>query len=118
MEKNNELFPFVHKHPLNPYGKLEGKCCVCEKIEPNEVCYICKECNFYFCKGCSKHAEKDEMLKLHRHLLKPTQSFFWSCDLCRSATYSSGMSMKCRECDFDVCVNCFWGLNNKAEKVY
>ena len=117
MEKNN--FPFVHIHPLDPFGKLEGKCCVCEKINKNEICYYCKDCNFYFCKSCSLYALPEEMKKLHQHELKPKKVFFWSCNLCNSCVYSSGMSMRCNICDFDICVKCFWNLNqNATNKVY
>ena len=116
--ENLYKFPFVHKHLLSKLGKLKGNCCVCNRINENEECYYCQECNnFYFCFDCSKHASEEEMLKLHPHKLKPTKRYMWSCDKCASTVYSSGLSMCCINCDFDVCVNCFWGLN-KIEKIY
>lgn len=106
-----EKFPFVHKHYLYSDGKLTGNCCVCAKINPEEECFVCEECNFFFCKKCAKRTEEEYMRKLHaRHLLKPTQRYTWRCDICRECVYSSGISMCCLECDFDVCYKCFWGI--------
>ena len=109
-------FPFVHKHQLSKNGKLEFPCCVCSKIDPEEDCYVCstKEegCKqFCFCMECSKYATEEAMLKLHNHLLKPTKRNGWKCDVCKKCTYSSGISMCCSQCDYDVCVYCFWGLD-------
>ena len=109
-------FPFVHKHKLIKTGKLNNPCCVCSKVEPDEICYICstseEECkNFCFCLECAKYASEEEMLKLHNHLLKPTKRHSWCCDICKKCTYSSGLSMCCEQCNFDVCVYCFWKLD-------
>ena len=109
-------FPFVHKHLLSKKGKLNYPCCVCSKIDPDEECFVCstkeEECKkFCFCMECSKYASEEEMLKKHNHLLKPTKRYGWKCDLCKKCTYSSGLSMCCPQCDFDVCVYCFWGLD-------
>ncbi len=109
-------FPFVHKHPLIKNGKLNFPCCVCSKVEPDEICYICSTSeegckNFCFCLECSKYAEEEEMLKLHNHLLKPTKRYGWECDICKKCTYSSGLSMCCETCNFDCCVYCFWKLD-------
>ena len=109
-------FPFVHKHELSKLGKLTNPCCVCTKVEPEEDCYVCptneEKCkNFCFCMECAKYASEEQMLKLHRHLLKPTKRNTWRCDICKKCTYSSGISMCCSECDFDVCVYCFWALD-------
>ena len=51
------------------------------------------------------------MLKLHPHILKPTKRTDWDCKICKKCIYSSGISMYCQQCNFDVCVFCFWGLN-------
>ena len=109
-------FPFVHKHQLSKNGKLKYECCVCKKIEPDEDCYICpsndEECKkFCFCMECAHYASEEEMKKIHIHPMKPTKRYSWRCDLCKKCTYTSGISMCCRQCDFDVCVYCFWGLD-------
>ena len=111
-------FPYVHKHGLSKNGKLKGKCCVCKKIDENKDCYYCLECDdFYFCFDCEKHTEESVIKKLHRHLLVVKKRYMWKCDICKQCTYSSGLSMCCEQCDFDVCVGCFWGLK-KEEIIY
>ena len=110
-------FPFVHKHQLTKNGKLKYQCCVCTKSDSDEDCYVCSTneegCkNFCFCFQCAKYATEEAMLKLHsNHLLKPTKRYGWSCDICKKCTYSSGISMCCEACNFDVCVSCFWSLD-------
>ena len=68
-------FRFVHIHKLSKNHKLKDKCCVCQNVDVNKNAYHCieKGCeNFYFCFECAKHADKEEILKLHpQHLLKP-----------------------------------------------
>lgn len=107
-----EKFPYVHHHYLDPNGKLEGKCCVCEYSNPKEDSYICEECNFYFCKNCAQRTDEEELKKFHsQHILEPILRYSWSCDICQECVYSSGLSMCCPDCNFDVCYKCFWGLN-------
>jgi hypothetical protein len=126
MEKT---FSFVHKHPLQLNGKLIGKCCVCEKINPEIESYICNkpECKeFYFCKNCSEKCSEENLKRIHSHTLKPNKGHFWACDLCRSHVYKNGISLRCIPCDFDICVYCFWNIpnpntnnnNNDSNRVY
>ena len=58
---------------------------------------------------------KKVYVKTHPHFLllsgeddrKYPKNSFWICDICKATPSSSVYSFHCKECQYDVCLNCY-----------
>lgn len=71
--------------------------------------YNCITCDFDVCESCFSLTKlKKPKISIHNHSLETRKDGkAWVCDLC-SVSYGSRVSFHCEECDFDVCLSCYY----------
>lgn len=87
-------------------------CDYCLNSETNHIftnSYRCNECNFDICTNCYiKSVINNTNTSYHNHPLKvKEEENNWTCDICNSDYYCK-ISMYCKICDFDVCIECYF----------
>ena len=95
-----------HEHPLNFEEELTEKCKICLK-QINGSGYKCKECPIVLCLDCSDRIFYwNKKKSLHQHELFLRDRISWKCNICKKSKRGIA-SFNCKECDFDVCEECF-----------
>ena len=106
--QQNELNPeSEHEHPFNYEENLNEKCKLCLNSIGGKEGYKCKDCPVVLCINCSDrifYGSKKKSLHNHELFLRDRNS--WRCNICKKS-YKENVSFNCKQCDFDVCDECF-----------
>lgn len=122
INKKEPIVTLLHQHPViftnfrdhdtvfSPSHSWSCDFCLKSQYIPITVhSYNCKECDIDICADCFSLTKlRKPNTSVHTHSLKIREDgFSWFCDLCEF-NYGSRISFCCEECDFDVCLNCYY----------
>jgi hypothetical protein len=80
--------------------------------------YKCNECPIVLCLNCSDkifYGEKNKAVHQHELFLRDRHS--WKCDICKKSKKDNA-SFNCKQCDFDVCDECFFQIPQQGQQGY
>ncbi len=99
----------VHPHQLQ-YGNRTYDCDLCDRHFNNGKSYFCYSCNFDICESCnSKLTTKRPNTNLHSHPLKGNRMVIaWKCDVCKASFDINRFSWRCKSCNWDACIFCYF----------
>ena len=106
-----------HEHPLNYLEQLNDICKLCLK-QINGNGYKCNECPIVLCLNCSDkifYGEKNKSVHQHELFLRDRHS--WKCNICKKSKKDNA-SFNCKQCDFDVCDECFFQIPQQGQQGY
>jgi len=106
-----------HNHILKykPFYYENWSCCVCLQSfdKMTKTGYNCSECAFDICSKCRVLEKSGYKFldifnsKKHKHLLKENKiEANYTCDECKKHYTEARKTYRCKECDFDLCVQC------------
>jgi hypothetical protein len=80
--------------------------------------YKCNECPIVLCLNCSDkifYGEKNKSVHQHELFLRDRHS--WKCNICKKSKKDNA-SFNCKQCDFDVCDECFFQIPQQGQQGY
>jgi hypothetical protein len=118
-KKNGQLISMdlhnnsIHNHPLYFKEKLLTQCLFCGEYITNAPGYECDFCEIILCLDCADEIYRTKNIKNihnndeHTLYLEFLQRGYieYICNMCQG--HFSNISLHCRECNYDVCFNCF-----------
>ena len=106
-----------HEHPLNYVEQLNDICKLClQQINGNS--YKCNECPIVLCLNCSDkifYGNKNKAIHQHELFLRDRHS--WKCNICKKSKKDNA-AFNCKQCDFDVCDDCFFQIPQQGQQGY
>ena len=106
-----------HEHPLNYIEQLNDVCKLCLK-QINGNAYKCNECPIVLCLNCSDkifYGNKNKAIHQHELFLRDRHS--WKCNICKKSKKDNA-AFNCKQCDFDVCDDCFFQIPQQGQQGY
>jgi hypothetical protein len=106
-----------HEHPLNYVEQLNDICKLCLK-QINGNAYKCNECPIVLCLNCSDkifYGNKNKAIHQHELFLRDRHS--WKCNICKKSKKDNA-AFNCKQCDFDVCDDCFFQIPQQGQQGY
>ena len=106
-----------HEHPLNYVEQLNDICKLCLK-QINGNAYKCNECPIVLCLNCSDkifYGSKNKAIHQHELFLRDRHS--WKCNICKKSKKDNA-AFNCKQCDFDVCDDCFFQIPQQGQQGY
>ena len=106
-----------HEHPLNYFEQLNDICKLCLK-QINGNAYKCNECPIVLCLNCSDkifYGSKNKAIHQHELFLRDRHS--WKCNICKKSKKDNA-AFNCKQCDFDVCDDCFFQIPQQGQQGY
>ena len=106
-----------HEHPLNYVEQLNDICKLCLK-QINGNAYKCNECPIVLCLNCSdKIFYRNKNKAIHQHELFLRDKHSWKCNICKKSKKDNA-AFNCKQCDFDVCDDCFFQIPQPEQQGY
>ena len=105
---NQNIIP-IHEHQISKkISNNKIKCSVCAIESKNEVVFSCNECGFDICQNCYNKIFNTFPKNIHPHqLLLINNKNDWTCVICKNKDRKSDISMNCKICNYNCCMNCY-----------
>ena len=100
----------AHPHGLYRLPLKGAKCSACFKQENGDG-YICHQCPVKLCGSCGHRifACKPKSVKHHHQTYLVDKKNNYRCNLCRKDATKGTSCFNCALCDWDACINCYYG---------
>ena len=115
----SDEMPFdAHNHPLSIESLKNETCTICNKEKTCEQGYKCKDCPLILCDQCSYNVRIEYYShSKHDHSLCIINKENLGCNICKKQTKFLNFYFNCRQCNFNICLNCYNPDRKKEDNV-
>ena len=105
----NQNINSIHEHQISKkISNNKIKCCICAIERKNQVVFSCNECNIDICQNCHNKIFNAFPKNIHPHQLLLIQNKNdWKCAICNNKDRKGDISMNCKICNYNCCMNCY-----------